>query len=391
MTTHLEIETLSNDNNKSLFRSQRIKLNGKEVITPLKSIDHAKIRSSISLNDTAFGCNEIYRQLNSARISAYQEDQYKHDQFSRAMSNLIKNSSNDLNICLIKFSPNNDNMFPSQAETEFLTDVAHSFSDIVSMPIVDIKIDRNNFSEYLNYLQLYYKTIEELNNKPIMGMLPNLPREFYPKLLEFYLERQIHSFCFDFAGRTPDHLKLRPVMRHLNTRQILGETLIYGVNTRPGRALKNATVVPSKDFIAFGFGLDVLGENHAGLKLPKEFFEKMKRAVANKQENKKRIFIKSNYGYYKTGDENKILDLYPDDTKVKLDDILHDPRRLWEKCFNMEQQSIETAVIKKRLNSLDRNETILTYIKEKSHIKKEFKHLESGPKNIAQQVLRFDS
>ena len=145
MTTHLEIETLSNDNNKSLFRSQRIKLNGKEVITPLKSIDHAKIRSSISLNDAAFGCNEVYRQLNSARISAYQEDQYKHDQFSRTMSNLIKNSSNDLNICLIKFSPNNDNMFPSQAETEFLTDVAHSFSDIVSMPIVDIKIDRNNF------------------------------------------------------------------------------------------------------------------------------------------------------------------------------------------------------------------------------------------------------
>ena len=53
MTTHLEIETLSNDNGKSLFRSQRVKLNGKEAITPLKALDPAKFRLNTRLNDGA--------------------------------------------------------------------------------------------------------------------------------------------------------------------------------------------------------------------------------------------------------------------------------------------------------------------------------------------------
>jgi len=53
----------------------------------------------------------------------------------------------------------------------------------------------------------------------------------------------------------------------------------------------------------------------------------------------------------------------------------------------MEQQAIETAVIRMRLDSLDQNETILSYIKKKSQIKKEMKHLESGMKAVSQQML----
>lgn len=255
------------------------------------------------------------------------------------------------------------------------------------MPIVDIKINSSNFSRYLNYLQLCYDTIEELNNKPIMGMLPNMPRELYPKLLEFYIKNRISSFCFDFNGQTPDHLKLRPVMRYLNTKELLSKTLIYGVNAKPGRVLKNTNVIPSKDFIAYGFGLDILGESHIGAKGSKVFFEKMKVAIGKQQENKKRIFIKSDYGYYKTNVKEEVFGLYPSDTKIKLDDILHDSQQTWQKLFNMEQQSIETGRIRKRLESLDRNETILTYIKKKTQIKKELKHLESEPKNISQQML----
>ena len=388
MTTHLEIETLSSDNNKSLFRSQRIKLNGKEAVTPLKALDPTKFRFDVSLNKRAFGFNEIYKGLDSDKISLLQKDSYEHDRFLRTLSNLVrKNQLNDLNICLVKFSSKKPNPFPLKKEIEFLTDVAHSFSDITPMPIVDVKIDSSNFSRYLDYLQLCYDTIEEFPDKPIMGTLPNLPRELYPKLLGFYLKNPISSFCFDFNGRTPDHLKLRPVMRYLNTKKILGKTLIYGVNAKPGRVLKNTNVIPSKDFIAYGFGLDILGESHIGAKFPKEFFEKMKKAVDKQQENKKRIFVKSDYGYYKTNVKKEVSSLYPSDTKIKLDDILNDPQQTWQKLFNMEQQSIETDVIRKRLNSLDKNETVLTYIKKKTQIKKEFKHLESGPENISQQML----
>ena len=53
----------------------------------------------------------------------------------------------------------------------------------------------------------------------------------------------------------------------------------------------------------------------------------------------------------------------------------------------MEQQGIEASTIRKRLNSLDSNETILSYLRKKEQIKKEMKHLESGLKAISQQTL----
>ena len=40
--------------------------------------------------------------------------------------------------------------------------------------------------------------------------------------------------------------------------------------------LKNKYVISSKDFIAYGFGLDVLGENHVGSSFPKKSIKKIK-------------------------------------------------------------------------------------------------------------------
>jgi len=123
------------------------------------------------------------------------------------------------------------------------------------------------------------------------------------------------------------------------------------------------------------------------MKLRMGFFEKMKKAISDQQQNKKRIFIKNDYGYYKTADRRGIESIYPSDTKIKLDRIFDESQTSWQKLFNMEQQAIEASTIRKRLNSLDRNETILSYIGKKEQIKKEMKHLESGLKAISQQTL----
>ncbi len=388
MTTHLEIETLSNDNGKSLFRSQRVRLNGKEAITPLKALDPARFRLNTRLNDGALGLNEIYKKMGPDSVERLQNDSSEHDRFSAMMANLTgRGSPRGVNICVLKFAAKRSNPFPIKKEIEVLTDVAHSFSDITPIPMVGARIDVSNFPKYLDCLRTCHDTIEELNSKPIMGMLPNLPRALYSKLLEFYIERQIFAFCFDFGGRTPNHLKLRPILRHLKTKGILDKTLIYGINARPGRALKNTNVIPSKDFISYGFGLDALGENHEGLRRPREFFEKMKRAVDKQQENRKRIFIKSDYGYYKTNTKDEISSMYPNDTGVKLDDILHDSQNNQQKLFNMEQQSLEAGTIRGRLNSLDGNETVLEYVREKTRIKNEIKHLEVASKSVLQRVL----
>jgi hypothetical protein len=73
--------------------------------------------------------------------------------------------------------------------------VAHSYSDITPIPMLDIKIDNSNFLVFLEYAKSCLDIIEELNDKPLMGYLPNLPREQYPKLLDFYASKQKHNFC----------------------------------------------------------------------------------------------------------------------------------------------------------------------------------------------------
>jgi hypothetical protein len=385
VTTHLEIENISADNQKSLFRSQRIKLGGKVATTPFRSLDPSKFRSAIPLNKNAFGFNELYRELDSQKITSLQHDSGELDQFTRGLKNASnRGQRNDLTTCLIKFVSKQTSPFPNTKEIEFIIDVEDNYSDMIAIPMVEARIDESNFSSYIKYLETSYNVIEELNTKPIMGALPNLSRELYPKLLKFLLDKDIIAFYFDFNGRTPDHLMLRPILRYLNKEKILRRTLIYGINPKVGRSLKNATIVLSKDFIAFGFGLDVLGESHIRPKFPKIFFEKMKMAIHQQQQNKKRIFIKSDYGYYQTNMQ-ELESVYPDDTRIMLTNIIRDPRKTWQKLFNMEQQALEASEIRKRLGELKSNDTILDYIKDKSQVVKEIKQLELSVKGVSNE------
>ena len=105
----------------------------------------------------------------------------------------------------------------------------------------------------------------------------------------------------------------------------------------------------------------------------------MKMAIYQQQQNKKRIFIKSDYGYYQTN--MKGLDsVYPDDTRIRLTNIITNPRKTWQKLFNMEQQALEATEIRKRLNELKSSDTLLEYVKDKTQVVKEVKHLQLASK-----------
>lgn len=378
----LEIETIADDNKKSLYRSQRLKLPGKEIITPLKSLNPSKLRLKSPLNTKAYGFLEIYKSISSEKISLYNKDSEEHDKFSRSLVNLGKRGQdNDAQLCILNFD-NPNKIFPNKKEIEFLTDAAYCNSDITPIPMIKAKITQTNFTPFMKYIGDVYKTIEELNHKPIMGYLPNLPRELYPKLLDVYIKKGIRTFYFDFNGQIPDHLKLRPLLKHLNSKKKLDDTLIYGINAKPGKALKNANIIPSKDFLSYGFGIDILGQTHIGTKGSKEFFEKLKKAVDTQQENKKRLFTKFDYGYHKISKKDEMESIYPSDSKIELSDILTDDYKTYQNLFNMEQQGIESSNLRKRLNELDPTESILSYVGKKEQIKKELKHLEKGPKSI---------
>lgn len=55
----LDIETLNQDG-ESLFRSQRIRFGGKELVTPVKALNPSKFRAEARLDGSVVGFNEIY-------------------------------------------------------------------------------------------------------------------------------------------------------------------------------------------------------------------------------------------------------------------------------------------------------------------------------------------
>lgn len=382
MTSHLEVENISDDNGMSLFRSQRIKVHGKVGITPFRALDPSKFRSKFPLHENSFGVNEVYKLLNPKKIQLLEADSVQLDRFSRELKNTFsKSQQTDLNFCMIRYDSDSSKPFPNTREIEFMADVLETYSDLIPISMLEMRIVESNFLSYMSYLEKSCRTIDELSVKPIMGILPNLSREQYPILLKFYIDKGIRAFYFDFNGRTPDHLVLRPILRYLKKERVLDQTLIYGINARSGRLLRNIPVAPSKDFIAFGLGLDVLGGSHLRRIFPKSFFEKMKKAIDHQQHNKKRIFMKSDYGYYQT--DVSLDSIYPTDTKIPLSSIFEESGNTWQNLFNMEQQGIEAAEIRKRLKDLDPNATVLEYIKEKANVVGEIKRLKLSMKNVA--------
>ncbi|MFH0970176.1 MAG: hypothetical protein V1776_01815 [Candidatus Diapherotrites archaeon] len=385
MTSHISTETISRDNEKSYFRSMRAKFSGREIITPMKALDASKLQSKININPKAHGFKEIYREITPDKATAIDKDRATHDQFTREMINLEnRGDPEETKICFIRYV-GKENPFPNQKQIDVLADVAHSFSDITPLPLLDVKISDTTFDRYTDFVKRSYESIEKLNKKPIMGALPHVSRELHRKLIDFYHKIGLTSFYIDFDGQMPTELRTRPIRTQLNDLKILDKSLIYGINAKPGHTLKNQNIVPAKDFLSFGYGVDILGESHVRMKAPKIVFEKMKQAIENQQVNKRRIFFKSDYGYYKTNKKNDLAEIFPNDTGIKLDDILNDNFKTAQKLFNMEQQGIEAAKIKKRLNELDKNETILDYLKGKKYIQSELKLLKA--KNNQQKTL----
>ena len=113
----------------------------------MKALDLSKFRSDAALNPDSFGFNKIHKVLTSYKISQLQSNSIKYGIFLNELSNLYnKKQANDLCVRVVKFSSQKPDPFPSKSEIEILTDVAHNFSDITPIFIIDIQINNSNFS-----------------------------------------------------------------------------------------------------------------------------------------------------------------------------------------------------------------------------------------------------
>jgi len=60
----------------------------------------------------------------------------------------------------------------------------------------------DDFNLFLEFMKSCIESINRLNNKAILGLIPSgLPSPFIKPLVEFYHNHDVTSYAFDFQGR----------------------------------------------------------------------------------------------------------------------------------------------------------------------------------------------
>jgi len=353
----------------SLYKTQKVKIGSKSVITPAKAIDIRKNITGINLNPSIKGINEVYRIFKSASINIAQTTS-RELEINNEINRLFRKYSSDeqVNICFVEFE---EKKLPTDDEIEYLTNLAYVHSDITPLPLVPRvakAVTTDNFDEYNNFVKKAIETIEVLNNKPIMGIIPMpIPSIFIPFLLDTYISNGVTALCLDFQGSTVGSslTKIRALIKTMKKQKLLEESFIYSLNLGAGKLPKSKEVVPAKDILSFGYGFDTLGGQHVRKRLPPEVRAKIL-SVKNIFETSLRLFNKNDYGYYRATKKEIIEEIYPPDSGIPLG-LLERPKALRnvDKLFNQEQQGLESV----KLRTIIKEEnTLLDYLGKKEFV-----------------------
>lgn len=375
-----EARIKSSPDNELQYRSQTVIANNKTLVTPVKSIDPKHIETSIKISKQVTGLNEMYSGFTSKKISDHINEK---DKSAYYLLNSVEKSLNpkDMQLCFLEYK---EEEFPSKKEIEFLTDLAYVHSDVTPIPMLSSFTDRivitkivdgkkqhspndSVFRKFLKYLSDAVETIQQLNNKPIMGYIPDY-RFYFDELVEFYVKRGINTFYYDAHLSNPITLQssLRALLRELNNQETLEHSFVHMLNPGYGRASKDSAIIPAKDILGFGLGVDGIGERHMKRVFNKQLAEYMKK----NPDNRARLFDKDSYGYLKTSDKSEIQKFYPNDSGIDIANFLtgKKPSDKLQNSFNVEQLALESSRLRDRLNS---SKSVLDYITKKTNIKED--------------------
>ncbi len=377
-----EAKIKSSPDQELQYRSQEVKANGKTLQTPIKAIDPSKIHSSVSLSKNVECVNELYAGLSKEKLSNHLTSSdnsliYSLNGLQRKFRNPIK----EMQFCFLEYK---DESIPKLKEIEYLTDQAYVYSDITPIPMLSKFVERitnitikgqrkiyapndTKFEHVKGYLNDAIEIIEQLNNKPIMGYVPDY-RYYFDELVKLYVDRGINTFYFNAHLSNPITLQgsLRAFMRELNKQEILEKSFIHMINPGVGRGIKDSSIIPAKDILGYGLGIDSLGDRHMRPVLHMSVIENMKK----NPDNRSRLFNKNSYGYLKTSAKNELESFYPNDSGVDLAEflILGKPDSKIQNAFNVEQLALESIRLQ---NKIKDKKSVLGYIDKKSDVRKD--------------------
>ena len=355
------------------IRSEKLRINNKSIQTPMKSFTLNDLRNDVKLNENVKMVNEVFKKFSKESLQDYVSGKRDITNVHKDINRDFKKiSSDEINFC---FTTLDYTKFPEGKEIDMLTNVSYIYSDATPLPLVHKLFKpsqdaEKSYDKFTDFIVECIDSINRLNNKPIIGVIPSsMPPSYIESLIDFYHGQNITSFAFDFENKThiglTDHL--REMMISIINLDILDESFTYSCNTQRGKSSRGSDVIKANDILVYNFGFDIVGNSHMGMKIPASAAKKLK----NRNPTSIRLFNNGDYGHYRYDNVSLIEDFYPHE-KTEIPIEFFNPEgnvtrsRNCQKLFNNEMFGLE--VLKYR-ELLKESGSTAKYLETKNQIK----------------------
>lgn len=352
MTAETRIKTRDIADDTGL-RSLEIAVGRSKIVTPSKSLGSDIVSSKQVFSRSGSQFNEIFSSFKPETITAFLSDSKKNAQKNRDLKRCVDNGNGSPSVSFLDYNGKLDGkpLVPTQSEIETLTNIAYTFSDITPIPAIPkvaAALTLDTADMFFKYVQNCIDSIEVWNHKPIMGYLPiGVIQPVLVKLLDLYLDHGINAYYLDYnlANLAGSSTNITALKRELAKRGYSENHCFYVLNMKYGKEQKENPVLPARDFLGFGFGLDCMGNSHRSPCFPPDFARKMVPSP-----KKIRVLNREEYGYYRVDVANLATEVhYPADSPIEINAVLSAPsqagkERLVEQV-NLHEQTAECITL----------------------------------------------
>ena len=359
-----------------MLSKKRVRVRGKETETPrcVLSITSSKMSEALAIQDsTTRGINELYRRLTKSKLHKMSRNNGEQMRFTRTMQNAVDKieSPNEINMIVLEYDNRTDEekmsnirqaQIPVVDEIQYLCDlIVAPYNDIVIPSIMPFL----NGTRYLDFLHQFFEYIPSYYSGPVMGLIPGgLHRIEFPRIVDFYSEKEIRLFLMDMRGGTPEnhYADINLVLRLLSQLEKESGEVCYlqGLNVSYGRPRTTTPVAPAKDILSVFLGFDSFGRSHIAPRLPPDLYER------HPHPSSFRIFNRNDYGYYRSDVASPENFKDEERATINLIDLHSRPdRRNLARIFNVERHGIETSLVR---DLIEEQDSLADYVRTKKHV-----------------------
>lgn len=389
--TFVDIEETSKEK-KSLVRSCRIKINGRTIITPSRTISVTKsnieeLKIASSLIDNQFlPFGEVFVRVPLDFLSQIIDDDSAGQKFSSILSDRLKQlkDSGIVPYLILSLVDNEDNPYNKIPPPRIL-DLLFNFiwgtpnNCIVVPPLIGVLNDDKEYVKYITAIEKRQKESIDKKPLPLMAVIPPVYRLIAPELLERYWKIGCRVMSFDFGNKKYSAFgyvieKLHSELNILSKRD-KEPYILHALNSK----LKTGRGDTSRinDLLGTGFGFDSYAPNHGGR--PKWIPPPAPPTESN------HLFDRKTYGFFSLSDviSNKSIEqedvlktnAFKNIELTSIDD--QKPDRIKRMCsaYNLEKTIMEIRTFPELIN----NEELVKYLSKKERIQEEVRLM----KNIA--------